>query len=95
MRHHWIAGAVLLPLLAGCEASRPGFLARLQQDCRSGDQNACVLLAGPAMAPGPQPSAQPASRPRTAVQYDVDAIMQGMDRSHAESRGRIVPDEGS
>ncbi len=95
MRHRWIAGAVLLAILVGCGASQPGFLARLQQDCRSGDQDACVLLAGPAMAPGPQPPVQPAARPRTAVQYDVDAIMQGMDRSRTESQGHVAPDEGS
>lgn len=94
MRRHWIAGAVLMAILAGCEAQRPGFLARLQQDCQLGDRDACMLLAGPAMAPGPQPPIQATSRPRTAVQHDVDAIMQGMDRSRAELRGRVVPDEG-
>ena len=94
MRHCWIVIAVLLSLLAGCEATRPGFLARLQQDCQSGDQDACGLLAGPGVAPGPQPPVQPMSRPRTAVQRDVDAIMQGMDRTRAETRLRLLPNEG-
>ena len=91
----WIAGALLLGVLAGCEAPRPGFLARLQQDCRSGDRDACGLLAGPAMAPGPQRTAAPTIRPHTAVQSDVDAILQGMDRSRAELRTRLAPDEGN
>lgn len=94
MRHRWFAGTLLLVALAGCEPSRPGFLTRLQQDCQSGDQDACGLLAGPAMTPGPQSQAQQSARPRTPVQRDVDAIMQGMDRSRAESRNPAVPDEG-
>lgn len=95
MRHLWIIGALLVGMLAGCEAQRPGFLTRLQQDCQSGDQDACGLLAGPAMAPGPQPPIQPTPQPRTAVQRDVDAIMQGMDRSRAETQRALIPDEGS
>lgn len=94
MRHLWLAGTLLLGALAGCEQPRPGFMTRLQQDCQSGDQDACGLLAGPAMAPGPQTQAQQSARPRTAVQRDVDAIMQGMDRSRLEPRNPIVPDEG-
>jgi hypothetical protein len=94
MRHGWIAGALLLSVLAGCEAPRPGFLARLQQDCQSGDQDACGLLAGPATALGPQRTIQPTLRPHTAVQADVDAILQGMDRSRAELRTRAAPDQG-
>jgi len=93
-RSGWLVGAVLLGMLAGCDGQRPGFLARLQQDCQSGDRDACGLLAGPPMAPGmPMPS-QSASRPRTAVQRDVDAIMQGMDRSRTELQIRIAPDDG-
>lgn len=94
MRHGWIAGASLIAMLTGCEPQRPGFLARLQQDCQSGDYDACGLLAGPSTSPGPQPPAQPAFRPRTPVQNDVDAIMRGMDRSRAEFQTRVVPDEG-
>ena len=95
MRRYWVAGALLVGMLAGCEPQRSGFLARLQQDCQMGDPDACGLLAGPPMAPGPQPSVQPTPRPRTAVQRDVDAIMQGMDRSRAETQRALVPDEGS
>jgi hypothetical protein len=94
MRRVWIAGPLLLGVLAGCDGQHPSFLARLQQDCQSGDRDACGLLAGPPMAPGlPQPSSL-ASKPRTAVQRDVDAIMQGMDRSRLESQTRVIPDDG-
>lgn len=94
MRHGWIAGTLLSGMLAGCEAPQPGFLARLQQDCQLGNQDACGLLADPAMAPGPQRTTQPTLRPHTAVQADVDAILQGMDRSRAELRTRAAPDQG-
>ncbi len=94
MRHWWFAGALLLSALTGCEQPRPGFLTRLQQDCQSGDRDACGLLAGPAMAPGPQSQTQQVARPRTPVERDVDAIMQGMDRSRAASQNAIIPDEG-
>jgi len=94
MRSEWTVAALLIGMLTGCEGARPGFLARLQQDCQSGDRDACGLLAGPPMAPGlPMPS-QPSARPRTAVQRDVDAIMQGMDRSRTELQTRIRPDDG-
>jgi hypothetical protein len=69
-------------------------LARLEQDCQSGDRDACGLLAGPPMAPGLPMPPQLASKPRTAVQRDVDAIMQGMDRSRAELQTRVLPDDG-
>ena len=93
MRQGWIIGIAAVGVLAGCEPMRPGFLVRLQQDCQTGDQDACVLLAGPAMAPSPQRPTQQTSRPRTAVQADVEAIMQGMDRSRAELRTRATPDD--
>ncbi len=94
MRHRWFAVLLLLGILAGCEQPRPGFLTRLQQDCQSGDQDACGLLAGPAMAPGPQSQTQQSARPRTPVERDVEAIMRGMDHSRVESRNPIIPDEG-
>jgi len=94
MRPEWIAWALLVGALAGCAAPRPGFLARLQQDCQAGDQDACGLLAGPASATDPQRLSQPVSRPRTAVQRDVDAIMRGMDRTRATPLSQLDPDEG-
>ena len=95
MKLYWIAGALLVGAVSGCGEPRHGFLARLQQDCQSGDQDACGLLAGPAMAPGLPPQVLAAPPARTAVQHDVEAIMQGMDRSRAESRNRMIPDEGN
>ena len=90
------AGLALLGILAGCAPSRPGFLGRLQQDCDAGDRDACVVLAGP-MVSGEDPRRPlPApSRPRTAVQRDVEAIMQGMDRSRLGLRLRVQPGDGS
>jgi len=85
---------LLVSVLAGCEPPRPGFLARLQQDCQTGDRDACGLLAGPATVHGSEQAAQPASRSRTPVQRDVDAIMQGMDHSRAETQTRVIPDDG-
>ncbi len=85
---------VLLGILAGCAPQRPGFLGRLQQDCDAGDKDACVLLAGPMVATDPQRPSQAAARPRTAVQRDVDAIMQGMDRNHIGLRLHAEPDDG-
>ncbi len=94
MRYRLFDALLLLGLLAGCEQPRPGFLTRLQQDCQSGDQDACGLLAGSATAPGPQSQTQQSARPRTPVERDVDAIMRGMDHSRVESRNPILPDEG-
>ncbi len=94
MRSGWFAQALLVGALAGCAPPRPGFLARLQQDCQAGDQDACGLLAGPASAVDPQRLSQPVSRPRTAVQRDVDAIMRGMDRTRATPLSQLDPDEG-
>ena len=96
MRAHWLAGLAVLGALAGCAPQRPGFLGRLQQDCEAGDRDACVLLAGPMVPPEPGGrSSQAPSRPRTAVQRDVDAIMQGMDRNHLGLRLQAQPDDGS
>lgn len=89
-----MAGLMLLGILAGCAPQRPGFLGRLQQDCNAGDRDACVLLAGPMVAADPHRPSQPTSRPRTAVQRDVDAIMQGMDRSRPGLRLHVEPDDG-
>ncbi len=86
---------VLLGALAGCAPQRPGFLGRLQQDCDAGDRDACVLLAGPMVSSEPGRSSQTPSQPRTAVQRDVDAIMQGMDRNRMELRLHAEPDDGS
>jgi hypothetical protein len=94
MKYAWFIGALLVGVLAGCEPARPGFLVRLQQDCQTGDQDACGLLAGPAMAPSPQRPVQQTPRPRTAVQADVEAIMRGMDRSRADLRSPVILDEG-
>lgn len=94
MKRVWLLAAALLGALAGCGPSRPTFLVRLQQDCQLGDRDACGLLAGPPMAPGPQPPFQPNARPRTTVQRDVEAILQGMERGRAPRFGDD-PDEGN
>ena len=94
MRPAWLAGAALVGALAGCAPQRPGFLVRLQQDCEAGDRDACVLVAGPAVASDPYRPSQAAPKPRTAVQRDVDAIMQGMDRNRSITRLQADPDEG-
>ena len=89
-----VAGLALLGILAGCVPSRPGFLGRLQQDCDAGDRDACVVLAGPMVSGDPRRSLPAPSRPRTAVQRDVEAIMQGMDRSRPGLRLHAEPDDG-
>jgi hypothetical protein len=94
MTVRWVAGLAVLGALAGCAPQRPGFLGRLQQDCNAGDRDACVLLAGPMVPSDPQRSSQAPSRPRTAVQRDVDAIMQGMDRNHIGLRLQSEPGDG-
>lgn len=86
---------VLLEALVGCAPQRPGFLGRLQQDCDAGDRDACVLLAGPMVSSEPGRSSQTPSQPRTAVQRDVDAIMQGMDRNRMGLRLHAEPDDGN
>lgn len=91
---HGVVGLVLLGIMAGCAPQRPGFLGRLQQDCDAGDRDACVLLAGPMVAADPRRPPQAMSRPRNAVQRDVDAIMQGMDRNRPAPRLRAEPDDG-
>lgn len=93
MTARWMACLAVLGMLAGCAPQRPGFLGRLQQDCDAGDKDACVLLAGP-MPPDPRRSSQAPLRPRTTVQRDVDAIMQGMDRNHIGLRLHAEPDGG-
>ncbi len=87
-------GLALLGVLAGCAPSRPGFLGRLQQDCDAGDRDACVVLAGPMVSGDPRRPLSTPSRPRTAVQRDVEAIMQGMDRSRPGLRLRAEPEDG-
>ena len=96
MTRGWAAGAVLaVVLLAGCEEqSRPAFLVRLQEDCRSGDEDACGLLATPASRPALQRPLQPTARPQSSVQRDVEAIMRGMDRTRATPRVRMEPLDG-
>lgn len=94
MKPTWLAGAALIGALAGCAEQRPGFLVRLQQDCEAGDREACVLVAGPAVTSDPYRPSQVPLRPRTAVQRDVDAIMQGMDRNRATTRLQVEPDDG-
>lgn len=70
--------------VAGCENQRPGFLSRLTEDCQTGDQEACSLLGGSVVVPpGPQQPFQPAPRPRSLVQRDVEAILRGMERTRA------------
>lgn len=94
MKPTLLARALLIGALAGCAEQRPGFLVRLQQDCEAGDRDACVLVAGPVVTSDPYRPSQASPRPRTAVQRDVDAIMQGMDRSRATTRLQVEPDEG-
>ncbi len=94
MKVPWVAGWAVLGVLAGCAPQRPGFLGRLQQDCEAGDKDACVLLAGPMVPSDPRRSSQAPLRPRTAVQRDVDAIMQGMDRNHVGLQLHADPDDG-
>lgn len=90
-RASWVLVAAVLAV-AGCEAQRPGFLSRLTEDCQTGDQEACSLLAGPVVVPpGPQQPFQPPPRARSLVQRDVDAIMRGMDRTRATPLNQ-VPD---
>ena len=91
----WAAGLAVLGVLAGCAPHRPGFLGRLQQDCEAGDRDACVLLAGPMVSSDPRRSAAGPLQPRTAVQRDVDAIMQGMDRNHLGLRLHGESDDGN
>ena len=94
MRPGLLMGALLVTLSAGCaEPNRPDFLVRLQEDCRSGDQDACGLLALP-NAPAAGRSSQPGVRPRSLVQRDVEAIMRGMDRTRATPRFPLAPTEG-
>lgn len=93
MTARWIAGLAVLGVLAGCAPQRPGFLGRLQQDCEAGDKDACVLLAGPMVPSDPRRSLPGPLQPRTAVQRDVDAIMQGMDRNHIGLRLHAAPDD--
>ena len=82
--------AVALFMVTGCENQRPGFLSRLTEDCRTGDQEACSLLAGPVVVPpGPQQPFQPAPRPRSVVQRDVDAIIRGIERTRATPLSQV------
>ena len=55
-----------------------------------------MLLAGPMVSsePGSRTSQTP-SQPRTTVQRDVDAIMQGMDRNRMGLRLHAEPDDGN
>jgi len=64
---------IVLVIMAGCQARRPDFVTRVQEDSAAGDQWACDLLDGPMPAediiiPG-------------SVKDDVDAILRGIDRA--------------
>lgn len=84
---------VLLLLLAGCATEDPplDLLARVVQDCESGNPDACSILRGlPSRAiPATTAAPRPVRRSRTQVQQNVDALMQGVDR--ARSTPRVAP----
>lgn len=89
-------GLILLAMLVGCEAPRPDFVLRIQQDCQDGDVQACAMIATSATAPQPQPQPLPAAvRPLTLVQRDVDAILRGIERTRASPRMRLPSSGGS
>lgn len=93
------AGAALIRLalllvLAGCGAADPppmDLLARVVQDCESGNSDACSILRGmPSRAlPANAAAPRPVRRSRSQVQQNVDALMQGVDR--ARSAPRVTP----
>jgi hypothetical protein len=64
---------IVLVIMAGCQARRPDFVTRVQENCAAGDQWACDLLDSPVPA---EDIITPGS-----VKDDVDAILRGIDRA--------------
>lgn len=86
----------LLLALAGCAVDDTppmpmDLLARVVQDCESGNADACSILRGmPSRAlPANAAAPRPVRRSRSQVQQNTDALMQGVDR--ARSSPRITP----
>ena len=84
----------LLLLLAGCAAADDpppsDLLARVVQDCESGNADACSILRGmPSRGLPASATPRPVRRSRSQVQQNTDALMQGVDR--ARSSPRITP----
>jgi hypothetical protein len=50
------AALIVLMAVAGCHAQRPGFMARVREDCAAGQQWACDLLDELSRPPSPDDS---------------------------------------
>ncbi len=82
-------------VLSSCaEEPRPDFLSRVQEDCRSGSPEACMLLQSLQQQPVEPGQASPARRAvvrRSQTQRNTDAILQGMERARATPRPLLPP----
>jgi hypothetical protein len=72
---------IVLTIIAGCDARRPGFIPRMQQDCAAGDQWACDLVDTLS-----RPIPEEDIKTQDNVKDDVDAILRGMDRARTAPR---------
>ncbi len=74
-------------LIAGCQAqaARPNFLARSFSDCANGDQPACTMLGSLNGVSSKSSQGSVDQRPRTQVEKDADAIMEGMRRARSSA----------
>ena len=79
---------LIVIMLSGCQASRPDFAERSQQDCQRGDREACRMLD--ALKPSRPGPARPRAPSRAAqVQSDVQAITRGIDQAKALPSSRF------
>ena len=91
----WLGGAGLL-LAGGCETHEPrsDFLARVQQDCRSGSKPACELLRQIAAASDghrPHPVANSERAREALVRKDTAALLQGVARARSTPKEVFTP----
>lgn len=72
---------IVLTIIAGCDARRPDFISRIQQNCAAGDQWACNQVDALS-----RPMPEEEIKTHDQVKDDVDAILRGIDRARTAPR---------
>jgi hypothetical protein len=72
---------IVLTIIGGCDARRPDFISRIQQNCAAGDQWACNLVDALSRT-----IPEDDIKTQDNVKDDVDAILRGIDRAKTAPR---------
>jgi hypothetical protein len=78
-------------LVIGCQDEReqPSFLDRSYQDCQNGDEQACKMLSD---LQQPVEQHKPTPRKPTAVQMNVKAMIEGIERARSAPTSKKYQD---